>query len=216
MVLLSADDASALSYRRPRCAAGRECLHLDAIRDCFYKGFIMRHSLVLTVIGPDRPGLVDLLSKAIKAREANWRESHLAQLAGQFAGIVHVDIQDDQADALSDDLAKLRDQGLRVEITKATASADRGADQGHGLRLEFLGLDRPGLVRDIAGALAARNINVTELRTQVVSAAMSGEQMFKAEATLFAPEGSDTDELEDALDQIARDLDLDLELGAAV
>ncbi len=44
--------------------------------------------LVLTLIGPDRPGLVEAVAEPIAAHGGNWLESRMAHLAGQFAGIV--------------------------------------------------------------------------------------------------------------------------------
>jgi hypothetical protein len=41
-------------------------------------------SLILTVIGDDRPGLVGELSAVISAHQGNWLESSMAQLAGKF------------------------------------------------------------------------------------------------------------------------------------
>jgi hypothetical protein len=38
----------------------------------------MRASIVLTVIGPDRPGIVELLSTTIAAHGGNWEQSRMA------------------------------------------------------------------------------------------------------------------------------------------
>lgn len=46
----------------------------------------MQSHLVLTVIGPDRPGLVSKLSDAIAAGGGNWLAARMASLAGQFGG----------------------------------------------------------------------------------------------------------------------------------
>ncbi|MEM1446759.1 MAG: ACT domain-containing protein [Planctomycetota bacterium] len=183
-------------------------------------------SLILTVIGPDRPGLVEALSDTIKRHDANWLESEMAQLVGHFAGIVHVQVPEAAADPLTADLVNLQNKGLAVQVTPApapgtmaAANAESGAlvagNQTTTYHLELLGLDRPGIVRDLAHALATRSINVAQLKTQTQSAPMSGEQMFKATAHLHAPRDTNTDELHDALDQLAVDLDLDLTLTEA-
>jgi len=177
------------------------------------------NSLILTVIGPDRPGLVDALSQTIKRHDANWLESHMAQLAGQFAGIIHVRVAADNADALTTDLVNLQNKGLSVNVTRADDSpassvsdADPAAPQT--LRLELLGHDRPGIVRDIAHALAARSINVAQLETSTTSAPMAGGTLFKAVAILHPTGNADAEELHDALDRIADELSLDLTLTA--
>ena len=43
-------------------------------------------SLILTVIGDDRPGLVSALSTPINEHGASWERSQMARLAGKFAG----------------------------------------------------------------------------------------------------------------------------------
>ena len=47
-------------------------------------------TLVLTVIGDDRAGLVNALADVVTAHGGNWERSQLAELAGKFAGIVLV------------------------------------------------------------------------------------------------------------------------------
>ena len=38
--------------------------------------------LVLTLIGPDRPGLVEAVAEVVAAHGGNWLESRMAHLAG--------------------------------------------------------------------------------------------------------------------------------------
>ncbi|MBB6431416.1 glycine cleavage system protein R [Algisphaera agarilytica] len=172
-------------------------------------------SLILTVVGPDRPGLVKALSDVVARHDANWLEGEMAQLAGQFAGIVHVQAPIESVEALSADLDGLKAQKLYVHVTHSP-EADSADLRGTRLyELELIGLDRPGIVRDLAKALATRSINVAKLKTLTESAPMSGELMFKATASLHAPEDTSHDDLHDALDQLADDLDLDLSLNVA-
>ena len=51
-------------------------------------------SLVMTVIAPDRPGLVEALAATVASHQGNWVESRMAHLAGQFAGILHIEVAD--------------------------------------------------------------------------------------------------------------------------
>ena len=173
----------------------------------------MLQSLVLTVIGPDRPGLVDALSATIREHGGNWHESRLAKLAGQFAGVVRVEVPADQAGALSEALRELTAQGLVVTSTTDAAEAESATPKT--LHLEFLGHDRPGLVRDVAHALAVRGFNITELTSRVRSAAMSGEPMFNAVVTLTAPADADVAGLHDQLEGLANEMALDLTLTEA-
>ena len=79
--------------------------------------------------------------------------------------------------------------------------------------LEIVGQDRPGIVRQISAALAARGVNVEELHTECVSGAMSGETMFRATAKLGIPPSCDTADLRQDLEQIAADLIVEISLA---
>lgn len=167
--------------------------------------------LVLTVIGADRPGLVGTLSDTVARHDGNWLESRMAQLAGRFAGILRVAVPDDRADALAAELASLQAHGLVVVVERGEASP---ASAARHLRIELLGADHPGIVREIARALADRGINVIELETESQSAPMSGEPLFRAVANLQAPADLAIDELRTKLEELAQDLMVDITLDS--
>ncbi|GAB4191775.1 MAG: glycine cleavage system protein R [Phycisphaeraceae bacterium] len=173
----------------------------------------MKHSLVLTVIGPDRPGLVETLAQTISEHQANWLESRMARLAGKFAGVLRVDVPHDQTQPLTEALGQLQSAGLHVVVESADDQPTETSPRT--LTLTFIGHDRPGIVRDISHALAQHGVNVIELHTQVSSAPMTGEPLFKANATLHAPSSIPLDQLRDQLDQVAHQLDIDLTLDEA-
>jgi len=170
----------------------------------------MRANLVLTVIGPDRTGLVEAIADAVAKHDANWLESSMARLAGKFAGVLRVDVSTEKIKPLTDALDRLSDQGLRVVVESSDSTEPDAGTRT--LTLKLIGHDRPGIVRDISRALARHGVNVIEFNTEVVSAPMTGEPLFDATATLHADVGSPLDELRDQLDKIAVDLDLDLHL----
>ncbi|MEM7408916.1 MAG: ACT domain-containing protein [Myxococcota bacterium] len=164
-------------------------------------------SLVLTVIGPDRPGLVEALSRVIADHRANWLESRMAHLAGQFAGLLRVSVAPERADALAAALEALSTTGLRVIATRA---ADHAPPTQPRLRLEGVGLDRPGIVRELSAALAARGVNVEELTSHTSSAPMSGETLFHVTAHLRAPD--EVDALRPVLEKLADELAIEVTL----
>ena len=171
----------------------------------------MAATLVLTVIGPDRPGLVDALSSAVAGHGANWLESRMAHLDGRFAGLLRVHVPDARAAELDGALRALeRDEGLRVQVEAGEAPAPDAKSRVLGL--ELVGLDRPGIIRDVSRALAQRGVNVEELDTRCESAAMSGETLFRARARLRAPAGTSLEELRATLEKIAGELMVDLSL----
>jgi len=174
----------------------------------------MRTSLILTAIGPDKPGLVELLSTTLAEHRANWQQSNMSRLAGQFAGILIASVDTERVDALLKALNDLEGRGLKVSVvTEADNSATApNLYSGQTLTLELIGHDKAGIVRDISRALAGFNISVDELTTEVVSGSMSAELLFKAEASLRVPEGTNLDDLQESLEAIASDLMVDLTL----
>lgn len=170
----------------------------------------MMTSLVLTIIGQDRPGLVGLLSRTIAEYEGNWLESGMSRLGGKFAGILITQVPETQADALIRALEALNTQGLKVTAERSEETPPAAEMQP--MTLELVGHDKPGIVREISLALAARHINVERLSTELTSGSMSAEELFKAEAELLAPAELDPDELQQALEAIAGDLMVDITL----
>jgi glycine cleavage system regulatory protein len=169
-------------------------------------------SLVVTVIGKDRPGLVESVSAAVEAHGGSWVESRMSRLAGQFAGILRVSVPSAEADALSDALEALRAGGLRLVIERGVEDVE---EDGHVILLELVGSDRPGIVHKISEALAARGVNVDELNTECEGAPWSGGTLFKAMAKLRAPRTLDLDQLRESLEAIAGDLMVDISIGEA-
>lgn len=168
-------------------------------------------TLVLTVIGDDRAGLVDALAGPIASHGGNWDRSHMARLAGKFAGIVVVTVPDEHIGELTAELGTLAAQGL-LDVTVAIAAADGPVAHDKFLALHLIGQDRPGIVREIASALAKRNVSIEELETSASSAPMSGEFLFEATATLRVPADSDPEDLRSTLEGIANELMVDLDV----
>jgi glycine cleavage system regulatory protein len=168
----------------------------------------MTTSLVFTVIGPDRPGLVKEISDKVSAFEANWLESRMANLGGQFAGIVRVDVAAAKADALIAALREFEVRGLIIVASKGHAAAPDAPSRL--LELDLVGQDHPGIVREISQVLASHDVSIEELVTDCESGSMSGETMFHAKARLRVPQKLDTAELRKVLEALADDLMVEL------
>jgi glycine cleavage system regulatory protein len=167
---------------------------------------MIRHALLLTIVGPDRAGLVESLAQHLSAVDANWEESSLARLAGQFAGIVLVTVDSNRSDELVASLRQLK--GLQVAAHVIVPQ--RSGPPGTHLRLELTGADRPGIVREVSRVLAERGVNIDELQSSVASAPMSGEALFQAKMRLLAPPTCALADLRRALEGLAGELMIDL------
>ena len=168
----------------------------------------MRKTLLLTVVGSDRTGLVESLADRIAAAGANWEESRMARLSGQFAGIVLVTVAEERADQLVGKLRGLDAVGLRIDVHGVDAAAP--ASTGDQMRVVVTGNDRPGIVRDVSRILAERRVNVEELTSSVESAPMSGGALFVATALVRLPPGMQLGDLRTALEALGNELTVDL------
>jgi len=175
-------------------------------RESFY-ATPMRTSLVLTVIGADRPGIVERLSDHVLAAGGNWEESRMARLAGKFAGLLRVSVDSDRADRLVSDLRALSGGDLTVVVER---SGEMDATRFRAFTLEIIGGDRVGIVRDISRVLAQHDVNIEELETEVVGAPMSGEMLFRARARVRVPDTRSVGEIRDVLEALADNLMVDL------
>lgn len=167
-------------------------------------------SLIVNVVGPDKPGLVNAISERALAAGANWQESRLAKLAGQFAGIIHLQVDDGHADALADALRGLSASGLQIVVTRGIEPA--AGTPTRLLLLALTGQDRPGIVREISRILAERNVGIDELSTACEAGSFTGGTLFRASARLQVPATVATDELRHVLESLANDLMVDVEL----
>ena len=79
--------------------------------------------LVLTAIGEDKPGLVESLARIISDNSGNWLESSMSQLAGKFAGILRVSVNDNNADKLIHCLLYTSPSPRDVEESRMPSSA---------------------------------------------------------------------------------------------
>jgi len=168
----------------------------------------MQIPLVMTVIGPDRTGLVESIARAVAGQGGNWLESRMCRLGGEFAGILRVEIPADKRQRLIDALQALQANDLQIVVRDDSKTA--GKISGQQTSLEIIGADRPGIVREITSALARAGVNVEEFSSEISSAPMSGENLFKATARLQLPEGCDLGALKKDLEKIAADLLVDV------
>lgn len=165
-------------------------------------------ALVVTLIGPDRPGVVRAISDKAAEYGANWADSVMANFAGQFAGIVHLQVPTEKCDALAQALRAIDSDELRVLVARANDTT--GTPALRRIHLELVGHDRPGIIHQISTRLAEHGVSIDTMKTSIASGAMSGEQMFHLDAQLTVPETLDTDLLRDGLEGLANELMVDI------
>jgi glycine cleavage system regulatory protein len=168
-------------------------------------------SLVVSIVGADRQGIVSSLAERAQRFGANWAASRMTRLAGEFAGMVHLEVPRENADALANALRDLASSGLQVVVARSD-----GANVASSLRvveLELVGEDRLGIVSNLTKLLAGRGISIESIHTDIVRSGVSGKQTFKVEAHLLVPKSVSVEALQQEVGSLAREMMLDIALG---
>lgn len=170
-----------------------------------------RH-VVLTAVGPDRPGIVKAFSGAIHAAGCNLEDSRMAVLAGEFAlillfsGPIEAALQAERTTtALAESLE------FRIAL-KDTRPPPAGPTQRR-YRVRLAGADQPGIVHRIGDLLAGHGANIASLESRLTHAAFSGTPVFNLEAEIELPAAAAiatlVAQLEGLGDELALQIDLD-------
>ena len=171
-------------------------------------------SLVVSIVGPDRHGIVSMLADRAQRYGANWAASRMTRLASEFAGTVHFEVPRENADALVKTLRELESSGLQVVIGRSDGA--NMPDTVRVVELELVGSDRRGIVSSLTKILAERGISIESIHTEIIRSGVSGNQTFKIEAHLLVPIALSIEKLRLELGSLASEMMLDIGLGERV
>ncbi|PVE62751.1 glycine cleavage system protein R [Microbacterium testaceum] len=167
-------------------------------------------TLVLTVVGDDRAGLVSAVADIVDSHGGNWENSELAELAGAFAGIVQVSIAPDRADDLR---AALESLAGTLTVTVHAGAAEPGVASARAVTFDVVGNDRAGIVREVSAALSGHGASIERMSTQTTDAAMAGGRLFEATITATVPADVAIDDLVAELERLASEIQVDVALA---
>lgn len=165
-------------------------------------------TLILTVAGSDRPGLVAAVADIVDAHGGNWESSQLAELAGVFAGVIQVSVASEREADLQ---AALRDLDGLLTVSVHTG-ADAASAPERPITLQVLGNDRPGIVREVSAVLRAHELSIQDMITQTRDAAMAGGRLFEATVAATVPAAADLGALRADLERLTAELQVDITL----
>lgn len=163
--------------------------------------------MVFTLVGQDQPGLLDSLAKQVYSLDGNWLSSNFSHMAGHFAGFVSVQIPNHNQEKLMQ--AFSNHPHLHIHLLPGKDDSLWGSQA----QIEITGNDKPGIVQELSHVLNQFNINILTFESALQSAPNWGSSLFVAKAQIAMPQGFDIDELRRALEQIANDLVVDIELS---
>jgi glycine cleavage system transcriptional repressor len=170
--------------------------------------------LVVTAVGPDRPGIVSDLSGLIHQSGANLEDSRMAALGGEFAVLLLASGQEAVLEKLTRVLAESQARlGLHLVQKPTSAPSTQRRVLPYSIRVS--GFDRPGIVQAVTQTLARRSVNVRSLESRLAYAPHSGTPLFVLEAELEVPSELTLSELRRELSARCDEENLDLTFEAA-
>ena len=160
-------------------------------------------SILISVLGDDKPGLLDSLSEIIVSNDGDWVESNMSTVEAKFAGILRVNVPAKNASKLMKELTSSK-LGLQIaceETAPVTLSDFKSYN------IELIGQNHVCIINKLSHVLIYELIaNVEGIKTEIIDASMSGEQLFKAQITLHLPKSVDERLIKDKLELIADEM----------
>jgi glycine cleavage system transcriptional repressor len=178
----------------------------------------MSLELVVTAVGPDRPGIASDFTGHVHAAGANLADTRMVNLRGQFAFIALVE---GTAEVLEEVKTRLREAapriGLAIDFSSPTSKegAANALREGVPFRLKTYSMDQPGIVHRITSYLREHGVNVEELVTRLESAPFMGTPVFTMEILMLVPKKVSVKALRTALEELGDTLNCDVDIDPA-
>lgn len=169
-------------------------------------------TLILSVVGSDRPGLTQALATAVLSAGGNWLESHLSRLGGLYVGSVLVELDVDGVEALRSAVQSVDAEGLEVRIAPTVDAPGAGGDE---ILFSLVGQDRPGIVRQVTAVLSGMDVNIEAFETHISAEPHSGGPLFHLDARLRLPPALKAQDVQAALESISAEIMVDISLAPA-
>ncbi|MBO4210081.1 glycine cleavage system protein R [Micromonospora echinofusca] len=164
------------------------------------------NELAITLIGPDRPGIVADVAEVLARLGANLTDSTMTRLRGHFA--MTLICTGPAAAEVEAALAPLTSDGQLVASVRAVVPDGVAAPAGEPFVLTVHGADRLGIVAAVTRVLAEAGGNVTDLTTRLAG------RLYVVVAEVDLPAGTAA-ELTARLARVAADLDVEVTLRPA-
>ncbi|HJW81327.1 MAG TPA: glycine cleavage system protein R [Acidiferrobacterales bacterium] len=174
----------------------------------------MNKYLVISALGKDRPGIVNLLSQAILEAGCNIQDSRMTVLGGEFALMLLVSGPWNAVGKLESQtkaLEKKLDLTLVAKITEPRVTKQSMVPYV----VDVVSMDHPGIVHGIAEFFSSREINIEDLNTWTYAAAHTGTPMFSMNMTISVPASVNIGRLRDEFTRFCDELNLDATLEPA-
>lgn len=168
---------------------------------------------LITAFGKDRPGIVAGITCALFEAGGNVEDASMTRLGGEFTIMM---ISALPAGASVKNLErKLAALGKKLDVQSSLKTIPPGlARKAHHLQPRYMisvyGNDRPGIVYQVAQALAQHKVSITDLQTKVLSSRRPPVYVMLLEVQV--PPTVDMDGVREALDQLRQSLRVEITL----
>jgi glycine cleavage system transcriptional repressor len=171
--------------------------------------------LIITAVGPDRPGIVGELTAHLHAAGGNVLDSRMVNLRGEFAMMILLEVPDDAASRVGAELPRHGEGlGLKLSVTPQHAGAAK-PQGGIPYRLKTYSMDQPGILARLTAVLRAAGVNIEELEARQESAPFAGSPLFSTEMRITVPRGVPLAQLRQQLETVGNELNCDVDLDPA-
>ena len=175
-----------------------------------------REYLVVTIVGPDRRGIVEKITAVMVAYAVNIEESKMARLGGEFAVIMLLSLPGEKENELLASLDTLKEHELTI-FSRPTNLSRLERFQGYvPYEISVLGADHEGIVHNVAQYITAERMNIEKLDTRVTKAPISGTPLFSMHAIVQAPPEITLTQLRQKLANVGDELGVDIEVKLPV
>ena len=172
--------------------------------------------LIISALGPDRPGIVGELTAHLHAAGGNLLDSRMVNLRGEFAVMILLECADDAARKLATDLPSVgAKMNLKLTVTPQESSDPRAGSPPRGgipYRLKTYSMDQPGIVARLTGVLRSLGVNIEELTARQESAPFAGTPLFLTEMLITVPPGVALAKVRAELEAAGNELNCDVDL----
>lgn len=174
----------------------------------------MGASIVFTLTGADRVGIVEDVTRVFLELGGNVGTSRMTRLDGEFAMLMSVTLRDPDASPVEQAFARLVSQGYRVTVAPARPAVSGAFDGWTPYFVSVTGADHEGIVHEIAAGLSRSGITIESMETGTAAAAVTGTPLFTMQAHVLVPPTLEESEWISELDEAGRSVGVDIEVTA--
>ncbi|KAH8057792.1 hypothetical protein JL722_6330 [Aureococcus anophagefferens] len=164
-------------------------------------------SLVLSIVGPDRTGLVSEVTQIVAGRGGNVTESHSFNIGPVYSMAMMVDVGADQHSEL---VAAVTAAVPSYAVSAHDGSADVEAASSFAAAVEVSCADGVGLIAKVTEFIAESGLSLSKLSTKSEGAPHGGAQLFSLKGVMLSSGPVDEDKLAQGF------RDLENEMGLAI